>query len=64
MNNLEQQFDRWIHVLRGKASEYEHTARGEGKKISQPDLDSICNELQAFLSGLQAGRGEIKLLNK
>ena len=43
---------RWIGLLRMKASEYEHTARKAGKVVSEPSIDTICNEMQAFLVGL------------
>lgn len=44
---------RWISILRGKASEYEHTARQNKKAVTSPDLDDICNEIEAFFTGLE-----------
>ena len=52
MKNIEIQFNRWIKLLRFKAEEYEHPARREGKEVSKPDLDSICNEMEAFKNGV------------
>lgn len=55
MNNLpiQELKSRWLSILRHKASEYEHTARGKGKKVTQPDLDTICGEIEAFFAGLE-----------
>lgn len=39
--------ERWIRELRRKAHEYEH-----GKEVSGLTIDSICNEIEAFFSGL------------
>jgi hypothetical protein len=44
---------RWVRILRGKASEYEHKARKNGEVVSSPSLDSICNEIEAFFIGLE-----------
>ena len=44
--------DRWVHILRAKASEYEHEARAKGSTVTSPDLDQICNEIEAFFTGL------------
>ena len=44
--------NRWIKLLRMKASEYEHEARKNGKVVSFPDIDDICNEIEAFFTGL------------
>ena len=52
MNNKELK-DRWVSLLRMKASEYEHTARKEGKIVCSPSIDSICNEMEAFFTGLE-----------
>ena len=49
MDELKQ---RWISILRQKASVYEHEARKRGETITEPDLDSICNEIEAFFTGL------------
>lgn len=45
--------DRWVSILRSKASEYEHTARTDGKMVVAPSIDAICNEIEAFFAGLQ-----------
>lgn len=42
---------RWIAILRQKA-EYEHNAREEGEVVCEPDIDDICNEIEAFFTGL------------
>jgi len=44
--------DRWVSILRMKASEYEHTARKDGKIVCEPSIDDICNEIEAFFTGL------------
>ena len=44
--------ERWNAILRGKASQYEHTARKNGEIVSSPSLDDICNEIDAFFAGL------------
>lgn len=44
--------DRWVSLLRIKASEYEHSARKSGKIVCSPSLDDICNEMEAFFTGL------------
>ena len=46
--------NRWIAVLRLKAVEYEHPARAKAEAVSEPDLDTICNEMEAFFTGLIA----------
>ena len=51
MKNIEKQFDRWIGIMRMKASEYEHKARERGEVVCEPNLDAICNEMEAFKSG-------------
>lgn len=43
---------RWITILRGKASIYEHPARKNGETIVAPDLDDLANEVEAFFTGL------------
>ena len=50
MNNLEKQFDRWINILRNKAK-YEHNDRKNNIQVVQPDIDSICNEMEVFRNG-------------
>ena len=42
---------RWISILREKAT-YEHIERKAGRPVSSPDLDDICNEINAFFTGL------------
>ena len=49
---IEQLEKRWIGLLRMKAAEYEHTARKSGKVVTEPSLDGICNEMEAFFAGL------------
>lgn len=44
--------NRWVSLLRLKASEYEHTARKNGEIVAEPSLDDICNEIEAFFTGL------------
>ena len=50
---MEHSIDRWVSILRHKASQYEHQARHEGKgdDITYPDIDCICNEMLAFRDG-------------
>jgi len=43
--------DRWVSLLRAKA-DYEHQARRNGEVITSPDIDDICNEIEAFFAGL------------
>ena len=42
---------RWIGILRQKAK-YEHNARKNGEVVCDPDIDDICNEIEAFFTGL------------
>lgn len=51
MNNQELK-DRWVSILRQKASKYEHEARKNGEIVFEPCLDVICNEIEAFFTGL------------
>ncbi len=51
MNEEKQLFERWISTLRSKASQYEHTARKNGETVTQLDLDTVCNEIEAYLIG-------------
>ncbi len=44
--------NRWDSLLRRKASEYEHQARKEGEVVTSPSIDDICNEMEAFFTGL------------
>lgn len=53
-NKTEETISRWIGILRGKASNYEHKARRNGEIVSSPDIDDICNEMEAFIGGLKA----------
>lgn len=43
---------RWIDILRFKASHYEHPARKNGEDVTDPSIDAICNEIEAFFAGL------------
>lgn len=43
--------ERWISLLRMKA-EYEHEAKKNGEVVTSPSIDSICNEMEAFFTGL------------
>jgi len=43
--------NRWIKLLRQKAY-YEHQARGNGETVTSPDIDDICNEIEAFFVGI------------
>lgn len=43
--------ERWVSLLRMKA-EYEHQARKNGEVVSSPSIDDICNEIEAFFTGL------------
>jgi len=48
----EQLKNKWIRILRSKAKEYEHN-RGEGERdVLRPDIDEVCNEIEAFFAGL------------
>jgi hypothetical protein len=44
--------NRWIHLLRMKASEYEHTSRHRGEVVVSPSIDDICNEIIAYFTAL------------
>jgi len=44
--------ERWITLLRQKA-EYEHNDRKNGIEVSGPSIDDICNEIEAFFTGLK-----------
>ena len=43
----------WVSILREKAT-YEHIERKAGRPVSSPDLDDICNEINAFFTGLRS----------
>jgi len=53
-------FNRWIGILRDKAS-YEHNARKQGELVCSPSIDDICNEMIAYASGVN---GHLKSVNK
>jgi hypothetical protein len=44
--------DRWNSILRMKAAEYEHEARKRGEEVASPDIDDICNEMNAYFTGV------------
>lgn len=48
---LDELKNRWIGILRMKAK-YEHNARKNGEIVSEPSIDDICNEMEAFFVGL------------
>lgn len=50
---MEELKQRWISLLRSKASEYEHKAGKNGEVVYSPSIDDICNEIEAFFTGLQ-----------
>lgn len=50
-NELQELKDRWICILRGKASVYEHEARKKGEVVTSPSIDNICAEIEAFFTG-------------
>lgn len=52
MKEVYEQFERWQALIRGKAAQYEHEARKNGEAVTSPSLDSIANEMDAFLAGL------------
>lgn len=56
MNKTEELFERWNKILRGKANEYEHAARKRGEVVVGPSIDDICNEIGAFLAGIENGK--------
>lgn len=45
--------ERWIQILRQKASQYEHLARKNGETVTSPSLDDLANEMEAFFTGLE-----------
>lgn len=49
---MEELKNRWVGLLRQKASIYEHAARKRGETVPGPSLDDICNEMEAFFTGL------------
>lgn len=42
--------ERWISILRNKA-EYEHNDRKNGKPVTGPSIDEVCNEMIAYCTG-------------
>ena len=50
--NYEELLERWLNILRHKASRYEHSARKAGSVVSSPSIDDVCNELKSFFVGL------------
>lgn len=44
--------EHWNRVLRHKATQYEHKAREKGENVVSPSIDDICNEMNAFFTGL------------
>ena len=61
-NKTIETINRWIYILRSKASEYEHKARGRGEIVSVPSIDDICNEMKAFIGGYEAQNNPSKPL--
>jgi len=49
--NKQELKERWISILRHKAR-YEHDERKSGKIVASPSIDDICNEIEAFFTGL------------
>ena len=49
---LEELKNRWVSLLRDKA-EYEHKVRKTGVVVASPSIDDICNEIEAFFTGLE-----------
>ena len=54
---MEDTFNRWVSIMRMKASDYEHKARKEGEIVTSPSLDDICNEMATFLAGAKVSKG-------
>lgn len=48
---MEELKKRWISILRQKAT-YEHNDRKNGRVVPSPSIDDICNEMEAFFTGL------------
>jgi len=44
--------ERWVGILRAKAK-YEHDERKNGGMVWTPSIDDICNEMEAFFTGLK-----------
>ena len=58
MKPIEVIFTRWKGILRMKAQEYEHKERKSGADVSEPSIDTICNEMDAFIAGASLLRTE------
>ena len=52
-HNYQELHERWNSILRMRSREYEHTARENGKVVSEPSIDDICNEMDAFFTALE-----------
>ena len=50
--NTQELKERWIRLLRQKAT-YEHDMRRRGEVVCSPSIDAICNEMEAFFTGLE-----------
>ena len=50
--NTQELKKRWVSLLREKAT-YEHEMRKRGEVVCSPSIDDICNEMEAFFTGLQ-----------
>jgi len=50
--NKQELKNRWVSLLRIKAG-YEHEMRRRGEIVCKPDIDDICNEIEAFFTGLE-----------
>ena len=44
--------NRWVTILRQKAK-YEHEKRKAGEVVCSPSIDDLCNEMEAFFTGLE-----------
>ena len=49
--------NRWISILREKAK-YEHNDRIKGKIVTSPNINDVCNEIEAFFEGLSLNKLE------
>ena len=49
---LDESFERWVGILRFKASEFEHKQPVLDR--TRPTLDEICNEMHAFQNGFKS----------
>ena len=55
-------FDRWISIIRLKAK-YDHEARKKGVVVTSPDLDDICNEMEAYQTGRMSSRADFNFFS-